>query len=116
MTVAPVPSRGEIWLADLNPTRGHEQSGRHPCVVVSTNFFNHGPSGLIIILPLTTHDRGVPLHILIEPPDGGARHRSFIKSEDVRSIAIERLVERWGTVSRSAMDDVEDRLRVLLEL
>jgi len=26
--------RGEIWLADLNPTRGHEQAGQRPCLVM----------------------------------------------------------------------------------
>ena len=29
------PSRGEIWLVDLNPARGHEQAGKRPALVVS---------------------------------------------------------------------------------
>ncbi|MDJ0524356.1 MAG: type II toxin-antitoxin system PemK/MazF family toxin, partial [Microcystis sp. M53600_WE12] len=28
-------TRGEIWLADLNPVRGHEQAGKRPCLVIS---------------------------------------------------------------------------------
>ena len=29
------PSRGESWLADLDSTRGHEQAGRRPILIVS---------------------------------------------------------------------------------
>jgi mRNA interferase MazF len=36
MTLAK-PSRGDIWLIDLNPTRGREQSGTRPCLVVSVD-------------------------------------------------------------------------------
>jgi mRNA interferase MazF len=34
------PARGEVWLADLNPTWGHEQAGRRPVLVVSDDLFN----------------------------------------------------------------------------
>ncbi len=40
------PGRGEVWLADLNPTRGHEQAGRRPVLVVSEDLFNRGPAGV----------------------------------------------------------------------
>jgi len=110
------PSRGEIWLVDLNPTRGHEQAGVRPGLIMSTDLFNHGPAGLVVVLPLTTRTRGVPLHIQVTPPEGNARQPSFIKCEDLRSISTERLVERWGVVSTGTMAAVADRLRILLEL
>lgn len=109
-------ARGEIWLADLNPVRGHEQAGTRPCVVVSVDGFNTGPVGLVVVLPMTTTDRHVPLHVAVLPPEGGVRRASFIKCEDIRSISTERLVERWGTLEPSTLLDVADRLRVLLEL
>ncbi len=49
------PLRGEIWLADLNPTRGHEQSGRRPVIVLSEDLFNNGPADLVIVLPIIQH-------------------------------------------------------------
>jgi mRNA interferase MazF len=110
------PSRGEVWLVDLNPTRGHEQAGIRPGLVVSADAFNHGPAGLVVLLPLTTRARGIPLHVSVEPPEGGVREPSFVKCEDVRSVSKERLSERWGFVSRQTMTLVEDRLRILLSL
>jgi mRNA interferase MazF len=110
------PSRGEVWLVDLNPTRGHEQAGLRPGVVVSVDAFNHGPAALAVVLPMTTTQRGIPLHVAVEPPEGGVRQRSFIKCEDIRSVSTERLVVRWRTLSARTMAAVEDRLRILLQL
>jgi mRNA interferase MazF len=111
-----LPSRGEIWGADLNPVRGHEQAGIRPCLVVSTDGFNHGPAELVFVAPITTRDRGNPLHIPVAPQESGLRERSFVKCEDVRSISRLRLRQRIGTVRASTLAQVEDRLRILLEL
>lgn len=112
----PEPSRGEIWLAALDPTRGHEQAGKRPCLVISVDPFNKSAAGLVVILPLTTRFRGIPSHVEVNPPEGGLRVRSFIKCEDVRSITVERLEASWGIVSPGTIDLVEDRLRLLLGL
>jgi mRNA interferase MazF len=113
---APAPARGEVWLADLNPTRGHEQAGQRPFLVVSTDAFNEGPAGLVIGLPLTSRLRAVPTHVRVAPPGGGLSVESAALCEAIRSIARERLVERWGRVGGDVMRSIEDALRILLEL
>ena len=110
------PSRGEIWLVDLDPTRGHEQAGKRPGLVVSVDLFNHGPAGLVVLLPLTTRAKGIPFHVEVNPPEGGLKGKSFIKCEDVRSVAKERLSQQLGSVSQATLAAVEDRLRILLNL
>jgi mRNA interferase MazF len=110
------PRRGEIWLADLHPTRGREQTGRRPVLVFSSDFFNAGPADLIVVLPLTSTQRDIPLHVKISKGDGGTRNDSAILCEAIRSISKERLISRWGALSREAIAEVEDRLRVLLDL
>ena len=112
----PEPLRGEIWTVNLDPTRGREQAGRRPALVVSTNTFNRGPADLIVVLPLTSKSKGIPLHVVVEPPEGGVAQRSFVKCEDIRSLAKERFEQRWGRVASSTLDAVEQRLRILLEL
>lgn len=110
------PARGEVWLADLDPTRGHEQAGRRPVLVVSEDLFNRGPAGLVIVLPMTSTLRAVPSHVPVSPPEGGVRVRTAILCEAVRSVAVERLAVRWGAVHRQTMAAVEDCLRILLRL
>ncbi len=87
----PLPSRGEIWMVNLSPTVGREQSGVRPALVVSVDTFNHGPAGLVVLLPVTSRDKGIVLHVPVVPPEGGLGMRSYIKTEDVRSVAVERL-------------------------
>jgi len=107
-------SRGDVWLVRLDPVRGHEQGGTRPALVVSADLLNRGAAGLAIVVPLTTRDRGINLHVRLEPPEGGLAQPSFAKCEDVRSISAERLVKPLGAVGRATMAQVEDRLRILL--
>ena len=110
------PSRGEVWMVSLDPTHGHEQAGRRPALVVSVDLFNHGPAGLVVVLPRTSKPKGIPLHVELAPPEAGLTQRSFVKCEDVRSIAKERLLRRCGAIHPATMAAVEDRLRVLFNL
>jgi mRNA interferase MazF len=112
----PKPTRGEVWMADLDPARGHEQAGKRPALVVSADPFNAGPAELVIVLPITTRDKRVHSHIPVEPPEGGLRRPSFIKCEDVRSISVERLSKRLGKVTPATIAAVEPWLRTLLDL
>ena len=110
------PKRGEVWYADLDPTRGHEQAGKRPCLVISVDVFNASAADLVIVVPITSHDKGIRSHVRISPPEGGLKKISFAKCEDVRSIARERLSKRLGRLHAQSLSDVEVRLRILLGL
>lgn len=110
------PLRGEVWDADLNPTKGREQQGKRPVLVVSMNEFNKGPADLVVVLPLTGTIRGIPWHVILQVPEGGTSKPSEILCDAVRSISKERLTKRRGKVSLKTMLLVEDRLRILMGL
>jgi len=110
------PSRGEVWLVDLSPVRGREQAGRRPGLIVSVDAFNRSPAELVVVLPLTSRAKGIPFHVEVRPPEGGLQRPSYIKCEDIRSVSKERLSKHLGRVSRTTMEAVEDRLRILLDL
>ena len=110
------PSRGDVWLVNLNPTAGREQAGMRPALIVSVDIFNHGAAELVVVIPITSKAKGVPLHVEINPPEGGLSMTSYAKCEDVRSISTSRLMRRIGNVTSLTIDAVEDRLRVLLGL
>jgi len=114
MTARVAPSRGDVWMVDLNPVRGHEQSGMRPAVIVSVDPLNHSPAGIVIIAPVTSKEKGIPFHVRLERGEGGMTKRSFIKCEDVRSVSVERLARRLGSIPPETMATVEDRLRILM--
>jgi hypothetical protein len=66
-------------------------------LVISTNSFNHGPAGLVFVLPLTRTDRRIPIHAPLDPPEAGVSARSYILCDALRSIAKDRFGPRpWG--------------------
>jgi mRNA interferase MazF len=110
------PLRGEVWLGDLGPTRGHEESGKRPLFIFSVDAFNTGLAGLVVVLQLTTRLRGVPAHILVNPPEGGLRRASVVLCDAIRSVTKDCLIDRWGDVTSATMVKVEDTVRFLLGL
>jgi mRNA interferase MazF len=109
-------SRGEIWLVNLDPTQGREQAGTRPILIISVDGFNHGAAELVVGVPITSKAKGIPLHVEINPPEGGLNVKSFAKCEDVRSISVNRLVKKFGKVSPQTIEKIEDRLKILLGL
>jgi mRNA interferase MazF len=110
------PSRGDIWDLDLNPVLGPEQAGFRPALILSVDLFNQGPAELIVVVPLTRTARKIRWHVGIRPPEGGLSAESFIQCENIRSVSKQRLKRRRGRISPSTVDQVEDRIRILLGL
>ncbi len=108
-----VPARSEIWFADLNPVRGHEQGGHRPVLVISVDAYNRGPAGLVLVLPVTSTQRGVRYHVTVEPPEGGLTNPSDVLCDAIRSISRERLGRRLGAVGPGTMAAIEERLKIL---
>ncbi|HEY2867658.1 MAG TPA: type II toxin-antitoxin system PemK/MazF family toxin [Pyrinomonadaceae bacterium] len=109
-------SRGEVWFVALDPTKGREQAGMRPALIISVDVFNHGPAELVVAVPVTSKPKGIPLHVRIDPPEGGLSVASYVKCEDIRSISTSRLVRRLGNVSLQTIESVEDKLKILLGL
>jgi len=92
------------------------RSYERPCLVASVDSFNHGPAKLVVVLPVTSTDTGIPFHVRIDTPVGGAKNTTFTKTEQPRCITTERLDKMWRRVSARTMDEVSHRLRILLDL
>lgn len=114
--MTPILIRGDVWEADFDPVRGREQAVRRPALIVSADVHNQGPGQLVTVLPLTSRDRRLPLHVAIQPPQGGLGLPSFAMCEQARVFAVERLLRWRGSVAAETMEAVEDRPRILLEL
>ncbi len=110
------PLRGEIWLVTLDPTVGREQAGRRPALIVSDDLFNQSYAELVVVLPITSKSKGIRSHVPVSPPEGGLSVQSYIKCEDVRSVSIQRLERKLGKVTAKTMNEVENRLRIIMAL
>jgi mRNA interferase MazF len=107
---------GEIWLAELDPTVGREQGGRRPVVVVSSDGFHSLPIDMIMVVPLTGHDRGLVTQPPIANDRAGLSRVSFARPEDLRAIDARRLQRRLGQVSPDELAEIRKVLRYFLDL
>ncbi|MCA6600342.1 MAG: type II toxin-antitoxin system PemK/MazF family toxin [Pseudanabaena sp. M57BS1SP1A06MG] len=88
-----------MWLFDPDPAKGREIGKKiRPALIISCDALNEGPSGLTIIVPLTSQDKKIFSHVKIEPPEGGLPHLSFAVCEQIRSITKERLIKKIGKI------------------
>jgi len=64
--------RGEVWLANLNPTQGSEQAGTRPVIIFQNNIGSQF-STTTIAIPLTTNQRraSLPIYLVLQQGDGG---------------------------------------------
>ena len=98
-----VPKKGDFIAVTFDPQSGHEQKGRRPALVVSNTLFNE-QTGLAMVCPLTTTDRGYPFHVtVIRNPDV----RGFVMVEQVKSIDYRaRQAKMIGKASDDLLDEV----------
>ena len=89
--------RGEVRWAELNPTRGHEQAGRRPVLILSQDVFNKR-SGTVIAMALTSQPQkaGFPLTYHLESKQ--LQKPSWVKISQIRTISTSRLDKKIGQV------------------
>jgi mRNA interferase MazF len=105
--------RGEIRWADLNPTRGREQAGHRPVLILSQDVFNER-SGTVIAVALTSVPQraGFPLTLLCDAK--GLPKRSWIKVSQIRTLAIERIGKRLARASPEELAQVVEGLNEII--
>jgi mRNA interferase MazF len=113
--------RGDIYWVDLQPVRGRESGETRPAVIVSNDAANRAAQrrgdGLVTVVPVTSNiDRVFPFQVLLIAADCGLASDSKAQAEQVRTVAMERLCGRIGTVPSEALDQIDDALRLHLAL
>jgi mRNA interferase MazF len=113
--------RGEIWRVDLAPARGSETNKQRPAVVVSNDRANATATrlgrGMITVVPVTSNIAKVyPFQILLPAASTGLAVDAKAQAEQIRSVATERLLGRLGQVSAVEMRQLDEALRLHLEL
>lgn len=105
--------RGEIRWADLNPTRGNEQAGLRPVLILSHDVFN-ARSGTVIAVALTSQAQraGFPLTLELTTPK--LPKRSWVKISQIRTLAVERIGKRLGRASPEELAQVIEGLNEVI--
>ena len=109
--------RGSIWFVDLNPTVGHEQAKRRPCIVMSADSYHQGYSGLALVLPITSRQRELFWYVSLDAPESGLDKKSYVICDQIRSVSLKRFSSSClGFVNDYTLQQIEERLKKVLYL
>ena len=105
--------RGEIYWADLNPVRGSEQAGMRPVVILSQDVLNQR-SGTVIAVAITSQSQRAGFPLTLELTGSRLPKRSWVKISQIRTLAVERLRKRVGTVSVDELEQIVEGLNEII--
>lgn len=108
--------RGEMYLADLDPATGSEQSGIRPVLVIQNDVGNHfSPTVVVAAISGQPKKAGQPTHYLL-PAENGLEVPSIVLLEQVRTIDKARLDEYIGRLDSKTMKGIDRCIAVSLGL
>jgi mRNA interferase MazF len=99
-------TRGAVVWVQLDPTRGCEQAGTRPAVVLSSAGYLEAVPDLAIVVPVTTRDRGWPHHVQLAGRELSLSQASFAMTEQPRTISRHRITRHGGRVDEPTMDAI----------
>jgi mRNA interferase MazF len=104
--------RGEIRWADLNPTRGREQSGLRPVLILSQDVFNER-SGTVIAVELTSQPQKAGFPLTLELKSKNLPKQSWVKISQIRTLSVERIGK---LISRASVEELAQIIEGLNEI
>lgn len=108
--------KGEIWFVQLNPTKGSEQAGYRPVVVVSGNLLNTY-SNVVWVCPMTTQIRNYQGNVILHPTkQNGLTKKSEVMNLHLRSISQERLTKKIGEIDGDTLNSIRKGVQEILQL
>lgn len=105
--------RGDIRWAELGPTRGNEQAGQRPVLILSQDAFN-ARSGTVIAVALTSQPQRAGFPLTLELVHPRLPKRSWVKISQIRTLAADRIGKRLGIASPEEMAQVIEGLGEIL--
>jgi mRNA interferase MazF len=107
--------QGEIWELYLNPTKGSEQNGRRPAVIISGNMLNKYLE-VVIVCPLTTSVKNYKGNLILKPNEtNGLAKTSEVLTFHVRSVSKTRLDKKVGQIPLKEVEIIKKTLNDILK-
>ena len=107
------PKRGEVWLVNWNPSRGSEQAGFRPALVIQNDIGNE-KAPTTIVSAISSRVRHYPMNVHINPPEGGLDKPSIVKTSQIMTIDKQRLEKRLGSLYKGTMRKVDTAIKLSL--
>jgi len=109
--------KGDIFLANLEPIKGHEQEGIRPVLIIQNNIYNqYSPVTIIASITSKIFDKEYPTNIFISKEDSKLSRDSTILLNQLRTIDKLRLIKPLAKLDLEIMKRVDNAIKVSLGL
>lgn len=109
--------RGDVYYADLRPVVGSEQGGIRPVLIIQNDVGNkHSPTVICAAITSKMNKAKLPTHVEIDATKYQLVKNSVVLLEQVRTIDKQRLKDFICHVDKKLMLQVEEALKISLEL
>ncbi len=109
------PRRGEVWMTNFSPGRGREQQGVRPALVIQNDVGNQY-AATIIVAAITSTIKPYPVTVVLEKGYAGLPRRSMVNLAQILTLDKSRLRRRVGLLSGDLMEQIDDAIRVSLDV
>ena len=112
-----VIKRGDIFLANLEPTKGSEQGGIRPILIIQNDISNkHSPVTIISAITSKIFEKEYSTNIFISKDESGLDKDSTIMLNQIRTIDNSRLIRKIGSLDNFTMNKVDRSIKVSLAI
>ena len=107
-----VVCQGDVFWANLSPSRGLEPSNKRPVVVVQRDSINRSKFQTVVVVPLTKQIKhaDIPGNVLLSKGEANLPRESLARCTHVMVIDKSRLVEKVGTLTLKKRQDIINHL------
>ena len=110
--------RGELWWADFGLPFGSEPGFRRPVLILQNDSFNRSNINTIIIVPLTTNITlaEAPGNVLLPKEESTLSKDSIVVVSQLSAIDKKRLTDHIGKINKQTLEEVEEGIKLILNL
>ena len=105
--------RGDVFWAELDPTRGNEQRGTRPVLILSHDIFNE-KSETVIAVVLTSQPQKAPFPLTLELSNPKLPKKSWVKISQIRNLSTERLIKKICRITPEELSQVLEGLNEII--
>lgn len=111
----PIPRRGEVWMVNFSSSRGSEQRGIRPALVIQNDVGNRY-AATTIVAAISSTIKIYPVTVPLKRGEGGLSRPSMVNLAQVLTIDKSRLQDRLGVLSAPRMESVNAAIKVSLDV
>jgi mRNA interferase MazF len=108
--------RGEIYLVDWDPSRGSEQKGKRPALVIQNDIGNDHSSTTIVASVSTKFGKVYPFQVLLRAKETGLDCDSIVDLQQIMTVDKTRLLTKIGQIKDETISLISKALAISFDI